>query len=333
MKPFSGYDLRTLEVFTQVCELRSMTLAAQRLGMTQPAVSQAIRHLEDVLGVPLVDRRSRPLTLTAAGEWLTRTAGQVLQDARQIALTIRQFGEGRALRLRIGLVDSLSDPFVPAMMRRLTPTVHYLSISSGLASTLRAGLIDRSLDLIITNDPLDDIGEVRKIPILTEPYLLVVPASINAQDVSLADLASAMPLIRWNARSQTGADIERQLGRPRIDLRRQFEFDSARTILGMVAAELGWAIMTPLSIFEMTPVLSKVRLLPFPGPSFSRTIVIAVPPGENETIAEQIGRVSVKLLRDLYVPEILNALPWLAFDTAKDGKSIRIGSRNDLATH
>src|SRR5258708_40360679 len=186
MKPFSGYDLRTLEIFTQVCELRSMTLTAQRLGMTQPDVSQAIRHLEDVLGVPLVDRRSRPLMLTAAGEWLTRTAGQVLQDAKQIALTIRQFGEGRALRLRIGLADSLSDPFVPAIMRRLTPTVHYLSISSGLARTLRAGLIDRSLDLIITNDP-------------------------------------------------------------------------------------------------------------FPGPSFSRTVAIAVPPGENETIAEQIGRVSVKL--------------------------------------
>ena len=301
--------------------------------MTQPAVSQAIRHLEDVLGVPLVDRRSRPLMLTAAGEWLTRTAGQVLQDAKQIALTIREFEEGRALRLRIGLVDSLSDPFVPAMMRRLTPTVHYLSISSGLARTLRAGLIDRSLDLIITNDPLDDVSEIRKIPILTEPYLLVVPASINAQDVSLADLASAMPLIRWNARSQTGADIERQLGRLRIDLSRQFEFDSARTILGMVAAELGWAIMTPLSIFEMTPVLSKVKLLPFPGPSFSRTVAVAVPPGENETIAEQIGRVSVELLQDLYVPEILNALPWLAFDKANDGKSIRIGSRNDLATH
>jgi len=301
--------------------------------MTQPAVSQAIRHLEDVLGVPLVDRRSRPLMLTAAGEWLTRTAGQVLQDAKQIALTIRQFGEGRALRLRIGLVDSLSDPFVPAMMRRLTPTVHYLSISSGLARTLRAGLIDRSLDLIITNDPLDDVSEIRKIPILTEPYLLVVPASINPHEISLALLASAMPLIRWNARSQTGADIERQLGRLRIDLSRQFEFDSARTILGMVAAELGWAIMTPLSIFEMTPVLSKVKLLPFPGPSFSRTVAVAVPPGENETIAEQIGRVSVKLLQDLYVPEILDALPWLAFDKAKDGKSIRIGSRNDLATH
>jgi hypothetical protein len=41
----------------------------------------------------------------------------------------------------------------------------------------------------------------------------------------------------------------------------------------------------------------------------------------------------VKLLQDLYVPEILNALPWLAFDKAKDGKSIRIWSRNDLATH
>src|SRR5258708_8883195 len=99
MKPFSGYDLRTLEIFTQVCELRSMTLAAQRLGMTQPAVSQAIRHLEDVLGVPLVDRRSRPLILTAAGECLTPTPGQVLHDAQQIALPARHSCHGLSLPL------------------------------------------------------------------------------------------------------------------------------------------------------------------------------------------------------------------------------------------
>ncbi|WP_216074001.1 LysR substrate-binding domain-containing protein, partial [Acinetobacter baumannii] len=81
-------------------------------------------------------------------------------------------------------------------------------------------------------------------------------------------------LIRWAARSHIGADIERQLRRLRLDIPRQFEFDSARTILGMVAAGLGWAIMTPLSIFEMKPLLANVRLLPFPGPHFSRQLAI-----------------------------------------------------------
>jgi hypothetical protein len=62
MRSSLGFDLRALQVFATVCELRNMTLAAKRLGMTQPAVSYTIKQLEDVMGVKLIDRNRRPLS-------------------------------------------------------------------------------------------------------------------------------------------------------------------------------------------------------------------------------------------------------------------------------
>lgn len=312
MKPASGYDLRALEIFGAVSELRSMTLAAQRLNMTQPAVSQAVQQLEETLGVVLIDRSRRPLLVTAAGEWLGRTAARILNEAHQVGITIRQLADGSALQLRVGLVESLSAPFVPALVRRLKSSIHTLSISSGLARTLRTGLVEHTLDLIITNEQMDDVDGIERQVILTEPYLLALPRTMAAETADLAHLGATMALIRWAARSHIGADIERQLRRMRLDIPRQFEFDSARTILGMVAADLGWAIMTPLSIFEMKPLLADVRLLPFPGPNFSRQLAIVVRRGEFGALVPQIAQASSAILRDLYLPEVLTSLPWLS---------------------
>ena len=59
-----GFDLRSLEAFAMTCRRGSMAAAAERLGMTQPAVSQIIKSLETSLGVSLIDRGHRPLSLT-----------------------------------------------------------------------------------------------------------------------------------------------------------------------------------------------------------------------------------------------------------------------------
>src|SRR6185295_12807143 len=82
-------ELRSLKVFLVVAECGSMTIAARRLGMTQPAVSQIVRHLEDRFGVALVDRASRPLTLTSAGVLLRNRAGQIVDETEQLVPLLR----------------------------------------------------------------------------------------------------------------------------------------------------------------------------------------------------------------------------------------------------
>ncbi len=309
-----GYDLRGLEIFAAVCATRSITLAAQRLGLSQPAVSQAVQQLEQTLRVTLIHRGRRPLTMTSAGEWLARRAVRILRDAHQIAATIRHLEAGSALQLRVGVVDSLSDPFVPALVRQLQSSVLYLSVAAGLARELRAGLREHSFDLIFTNDTHDDADGLERHALLTESYVLVVPSTLETGTPGLVTLSETLPLVRWHARSQIAADIERQLRRMRVELPLQFEFDSARTILGMVAAGLGWAIMQPLALCEMQPLPAAVRLLPFPGPRFSRTIAIMARRGEANPLHAQIIRTAAGILRTRYVPQIRAVMPWLPLD-------------------
>jgi DNA-binding transcriptional LysR family regulator len=308
----AGLELRALDVFVTVCEMRSMTLAARRLGMTQPAASYAIKRLEEVTGAALIDRSRRPLTPTASGRWLMQAANQILHDTRQIPISLRHIQKGMELRLRIGLVDSLADPFVPELVDQLHSSIHSLSITNGIARIVRTGLLERTLDLIITNDPMDDVDGIVRHHILTEGYILVVPRT--GAKLPLTDLkaiARKLPLIRWNPLSRNGFDIERQLRRMGVDIERRFEFDSPSAILSMVSSGLGWAIMNPLTVFEMQPLLRKVRVAPFPAPTFLRHLNLFARGGEIDGTAERIAVMARRILRARYLPELLKIGPWL----------------------
>ena len=71
-----GFDLRSLEAFVVTCRKGSMAAAAQRLSMSQPAISQIIKCLETSLGVALIDRSHRPLRLTAKWRFPARSSGR-----------------------------------------------------------------------------------------------------------------------------------------------------------------------------------------------------------------------------------------------------------------
>src|SRR6185369_5319837 len=101
-------DLNALKVFLAVSTCGNMTAAAKRLGLTQSAVSQSIRQLEDNLGSVLLDRAQRPLRLTAAGMVLQRHAVPLVEDAATLATVVRQAGASKVHELRIGIIDSIA---------------------------------------------------------------------------------------------------------------------------------------------------------------------------------------------------------------------------------
>src|SRR6476620_7374672 len=104
----SALDLRAIEVLTAVCETGSMTEAARSLGMTQSAVSQHIKHAEEIVGTPLIDRNLRPLRPTAAGEILRLRGRRILTDVEEMRLHARLTGAAHLPQLRIGVLYVLS---------------------------------------------------------------------------------------------------------------------------------------------------------------------------------------------------------------------------------
>lgn len=96
-------ELRHLRYFVAVAEALSFTQAAERLHIAQPALSAAIRQLETELGVQLLDRTSRRVSLTSAGELLLERARSTLASAEETFAVARDAGRGLVGRVRIAV--------------------------------------------------------------------------------------------------------------------------------------------------------------------------------------------------------------------------------------
>src|SRR5688572_11305933 len=108
-------ELAELKVFVTVAAEHSFSQAAIKLCRTQPAVSQAIRRLEEDLGERLFDRSTKCGTLTRAGDALLPEAIRLLRMADEAAATIRQFSQRDRAVLRIGGDEAVAHVLLPAL--------------------------------------------------------------------------------------------------------------------------------------------------------------------------------------------------------------------------
>ncbi|MCK0198677.1 LysR family transcriptional regulator [Ancylobacter sp. 6x-1] len=270
------FDLRALELFLAVCDAGSMAEAARRLGLTQPAMSQAVAEIERRTGVALFDRATRPLALTAAGALLRQRAGALLAEARQIGPMLRDTEHGRLPLVRAGLVDSLSRTLMAPLAGRLRRAADEVSLLSGLTSSHVSALLTRQLDLLVGAGDLDEIEGLERWPLLGEPYVLLLPADwpVPASPTDLAALAKRGPLVRYSARSHTGLEIERHLRRLRLEIPRRIEFDTPFGVTAAVVGGEGFAITTPLCLYEAGFPLQGFACHALPGPRLSRRLTL-----------------------------------------------------------
>ncbi len=304
-------DLRTLNVFLMVTECGSFTLAARRLEKTQSAVSQTVRQLEDDLGAVLINRASRPMALTPPGAILRDHAYRLLQDAESIAGKVRDYGSGKVAELRIGLVDSFAAAVGPALMKILLDHAVNLTVWSGLTSNLADAFLQRKVDIIIANDPLEEVDGLDRRELMSEPYLLLTPAfmAVDATDVSLATLARNYPMICYNPHSFLGAQIARQLHRRNIRATRRVSVDTSDSLVAMVAAGIGWTSTTPLCLLLGRPYLSRVKVMPFPGPRFLRRLILVSRSGEYSALSGHLARIASHILATDVRAELKRLIP------------------------
>lgn len=308
------YDLHALKVFLAVCASGSMTVAARRLGLTQSAVSQTIRQMEDLLGTVLVDRSQRPLVLTAAGMVLRRHAAPIIDDVESLAIVVRQAGSAKVPELRIGIIDSFASTVGPSLIRALLlQNVSHLSFRSGLAHDQAEGLLTRNLDLIISSDALDDVDGLDRYPILSEPFVLLLPDRLAATTPKpeLKSLAANHSLIRFSARSQMGAQIERHLRRLGVKAAHLLEVDPTDALVAMVSAGLGWAIATPLCLLQVRSQIAGIRVLPFPGTGFVRQLHLIARAGEYGELPPRVAQLACDILKRECMPELRKLVPWM----------------------
>jgi len=141
-------DTRQLAAFCAVVEKKSFSQAAERLGVTQPAVSLQIRALEKRLGAQLLDRSGRRVEPTEAGQRLYRNAQRVLAAEEQLFDELTE-GERIAGRFELGASTGPGGSVVPVLLGELARTYPELSVALTVADTHRIVelVADRALEL------------------------------------------------------------------------------------------------------------------------------------------------------------------------------------------
>lgn len=177
--------LRHLETLDAIREAGSLVEAAERLHVTQSALSHQLRDLEDRLGVSLLNRRTRPVRFTVAGERLLVLADQVLPLMRQGLRDIRSLATGQSGRLHLAIeCHACFQWLMPALdrFREQWPQVE-LDLSAAFAFAPQPALLRGDLDMVISSDPVEH-DALLWVPLFSYELVLAV-----ARDSALAPRA------------------------------------------------------------------------------------------------------------------------------------------------
>ncbi|OOR93433.1 LysR family transcriptional regulator [Moraxella caviae] len=193
-------EIRHLQMFSALARYRSLSATAVELNCTASAVSHQLRDLEHYYDIALVDRRTRPIKLTPAGEVVLRLANNVLPQVARSKADIRRLAHGQAGRLRLASeCHSCFDWLMPILneYRKAYSDVE-LDFATGFEPEPHQMLLDDEIDLLITasNLPIDGLHYV---PLFTyESRLVLSPAhALASRDAITPDDLADQTLIAY----------------------------------------------------------------------------------------------------------------------------------------
>jgi DNA-binding transcriptional LysR family regulator len=328
----AGFDLKALRIFVVVAKAASMTEAAEKIGTTQSAISQNIHALEKSLGIELFDRSLRPIAMTPAGHELYAESLRVLSSAGDAYWQIVNRTKIKYPSMTIAMAESLANTIGPLILRGCGHLAESLRIWSGTAEVNHLAFLDRNLDMIMTTSPaLDWDVELEHHPLLTEPFVCVLPMKQPDPNGDLRKLTSAK-FIRCSYRSAIGKQIGAQLARMKLNFPPYVEFDTIASQIGAVADGMGWTISTPLCLAQVPHLLAGLKLAPFADGKLTRTASLIARNGEFGGAPSLIASVSRQLLRDRVLTKILCEYPWLSglVEWHGDPKSDRLAAERSV---
>ena len=277
-------DLELIRRFIVVAEELNFTRAAARLGLAQPPLSAAIGKLERKLGVRLLERTSRRVTLTPAGAMLLEQ-GRIAVEAASAAVERARRAGTQPGRLTVAVKPGTGTDLLSKIMRRCAqdpqvPEVHLLfGHPGGPAAAVRGG----AADVAILRAPFDQRGLDTEL-LLTEPRVAVLPARhclAGRTELRRADLAGE-PMPRWAGQPDPAAAEYWTGGNPAAETSPGPEINDISQLLDAVA--LGNAVAyVPVSLADQDR--SAAGLVFVPVTDLSPSEIVAAWPGTSRSRA------------------------------------------------
>ncbi|MCJ8140877.1 LysR family transcriptional regulator [Falsirhodobacter halotolerans] len=282
-------DLEDLRAFVATADTQSFRAAADIIHLSQPALTRRIQKLEASLGVALLERTTRRVSLTAVGRDFLPRARRLLDDLETSLLSVREIAAKRSGLVSIACIPTAAYYFLPEVMSAFTkdyPSIRFRIVDVGANEVLQS-VLNREVDFGITLLGADD-PDVAFDPLVEEPFLLACrrdhPLAGRAS-VSWDELADHR-FITVGRTSGNRLIMDLALARAEVRPRPFFEVQHLSTSLGLVDAGLGVAALPRMSLpGDQHPTIAAIPLV---APEVTRTVgIVRVPGSSRSPAAEQ----------------------------------------------
>uniref|UniRef100_UPI0039F0D9C4 LysR family transcriptional regulator n=1 Tax=Bordetella sputigena TaxID=1416810 RepID=UPI0039F0D9C4 len=242
-------NLDYLRTFVLIVRHGSFSAAAERLGISQPAVSQQIRQLERSLGVPLIDRVGRKASPTAAGTDLLAHAARIEDavDAAIDAVARRASSPSGPVRLGTGATACIF--LLPPILKDLRQRFPQLAITvtTGNTADVVKQIEENMLDIGLVTLPA--AGRALEVtPVLKDEFFLLAPSGMPLPRRISAQALADKPVLLFEPGGNTRRITDEWSGRHGPGLAPVMSLGSVEAIKGLVAAGLGCAILPGLAV-------------------------------------------------------------------------------------
>jgi DNA-binding transcriptional LysR family regulator len=248
-------DTQSLSAFLEVAESQSFSKAAERLHLSQPAISKRIATLEESLGAALFDRIGRQVALTDSGRTLLPYARRVLQDLEDGRRALSQLSGQVAGRLSIGTSHHIGLHRLPPVLRSFTAgypdvdlDIHFMDSEDACEAVVQG-----KLELGIVTLPLQPLHNLQTRLIWPDPLDVVVtpghPLALLKRP-HLADLAT-YPAVLPDERTYTHRIVTQALQAHGVAPRIRLATNYLETLKMLVGIGLGWSVL-PRSMLDAT---------------------------------------------------------------------------------
>jgi len=270
-------DLHKLGIFVTIARLGSFTRAADHLHMTQPTVSQQLAMLEAQIGTALIERDTRRLHLTAAGDTLLPYAEKLLTAADE-ALEATRAAAGLADRtLRLGVGHTMATYLLPGLLSRYQAQFpqHRVRISVGNTAELLTAVASEAIEIALVGSPAEH-PDLLVTPFMHDHLVVIVAPEdewAKRSEVNLEELRERTLLTREPG-SALHASVERLLGTTILTGDSVIQLGETEAIKRSVEAGLGVALIQGIAI-EREVQAGNLCSLRLRGGDDSRTYAFA----------------------------------------------------------
>lgn len=268
-------NLDQLQALSDVVALGSFSAAANKLHLTQPAVSLQIRELEARLGVKLVERMGKRAYATPAGETLIAHARRLAQEAEQALAAMRRYRDGWVGRVRLGTSVAVCTYLLPpvlASLRKTHPTLEAV-ITIGTTDRVVEQILANELDIGLVTMPVKKQAAIEIEPLRDDPMMAFFPGEErNLPKQVTPQYLAGRNLILNQQSSQTYKIVAEWFEQAGVELKPIMEFGNTEAIKTLVASGVGVGIL-PLERNQGLLVYGSTQVRPL-RPALMRKLAI-----------------------------------------------------------